>query len=81
MRTAAYNLGAGRAGAQIAQDDQYFYTCTYQAAGGQVLRIRKDTGVVDVIASGQGSPWGIYVTPSRIYWSVYFDRSIWAAAH
>jgi len=80
-RTAAYNLGAGRAGAQIAQDDQYFYTCTYQAAGGQVLRIRKDTGAVDVIASGQGSPWGIYVTPSRIYWSVYFDRTIWAAAH
>jgi hypothetical protein len=78
---AAYDLGVGRAGAQIAQDDQYLYTCTYQAAGGQVLRIRRDTGAVDVIASGQGSPWGVIVTPSRIYWSVYFDRTIWAAAH
>ncbi len=76
--TPAYDLGTGRHGAQLAQDDQYIYTGTLAAAGGQILRIDRATGAVEVIASGQNSPFGIYVDATRIYWTRYGEASIWA---
>ena len=73
--TPAYNLGAGRGGAEMAQDEDYLYVATY---GSEVLRVHQVTGAVTVLASGQRSPWGITVTDTMVFWTNYVGVDIWA---
>lgn len=76
--TIAFDLGSKSGGALVEDDDAY-YVATYM--GKSVLRLDKETGEISTVAHGPstaGSPTGLAVDETTIYWSNYFSHDVWA---